>query len=675
MEPSPSYKWAFSPPVMGVAQARLWFHKYRRNNFLLSCISLAIEQDFIIYKGAKTTDLERVNVATEHVKLLEDVCGVDGHSKLKHVYHRSFDGFVARLTNEEASAISEREDVVSVFPNKKMELTTTRSWDFLGLTTKAKRTSKESDIIIGMLDSGIWPESESFIDHGLGPPPSKWKGVCQSSSDFSCNNKIIGARWYNLLEIEIDNRVLKSPRDSTGHGTHTASTAAGVPTKNTTNFFGLASGTARGAVPRARLAIYKVCWSSNCNTVDILAAFDDAVADGVDIISISIGNEKTIDYKLDVVAIASFHAMQQGILTVASAGNMGPNLETVDNVAPWIFTVAASTIDRKFTTEVSSYPLIWRSLCYEDERASGKIIACQTGTGSSSSVVSLGVKGFITMNDCRDDAYEVTAFSQLCVPEQIGSKIHSYINISSEPMARILKSSHVIDMSAPKVADFSSRGPNPISPQILKPDISAPGVNILAAWPDSFPPTKVRTDHRVTKYNLKSGTSMACPHVSGVAAYVKEFNPTFSPAAIKSAIMTTAKRMTRQDNAYGEFAYGSGQINPHRAISPGLVYDISESSYAAFLCANGYKTKELRLITRDKSRCPKNVTKSTSDLNYPSLTLVMKSKLISGIFRRTLTNVEKNASTYNVKVLSSPSMSLTVKPKALSFKYLGQNLS
>lgn len=152
-------------------------------------------------------------------------------------------------------------------------------------------------------------------------------------------SKIIGTRDY------ISNSTGHTPAiDVDGHGSHTASTAAGRSVANV-SLYGLAEGDARGGVPGARLAIYKACWYGGCRGADILAAFDDAIADGVDIISISVGG-KPNDYFEDEIAIGSFHAMKNGILTCASSGNDGPNLSSVANVAPWLISVAASSIDR-----------------------------------------------------------------------------------------------------------------------------------------------------------------------------------------------------------------------------------------------------------------------------------------------------------------------------------------
>ncbi|KAK1312442.1 hypothetical protein QJS10_CPA07g00096 [Acorus calamus] len=238
--------------------------------------------------------------------------------------------------------------IVSVFESKTLKPHTTRSWDFLGFTGKVPRKPKlESNIVVGMIDTGVWPESESFSDKGLGPPPKKWHGACHN---ITCNNKIVGGRYYNSRG-SYGTSDDQSPRDMAGHGTHTASTVAGAAVSGV-SLYGLARGTARGGVPSARIAVYKVCWTFGCDEHDILAAFDDAIADGVDVISISVGGSSGMDYASDSIAIGSFHAMRAGILTSASAGNAGPDRGTASNIAPWLVSVAASTIDRRIVTQV-----------------------------------------------------------------------------------------------------------------------------------------------------------------------------------------------------------------------------------------------------------------------------------------------------------------------------------
>lgn len=163
--------------------------------------------------------------------------------------------------------------------------------------------------------------------------------------------KIIGAKYYRT-DGTITPPDIPSPRDTNGHGTHTASIAAGASVPGA-SLYGLAAGTARGGVPSARIAVYKVCWVDGCYGSDILAAFDDAIADGVDIISVSAGSGGYVQYADDPIAIGAFHAMKNGILTSASAGNDGPdNINPVSNNSPWCLTVAASSVDRKFVSKV-----------------------------------------------------------------------------------------------------------------------------------------------------------------------------------------------------------------------------------------------------------------------------------------------------------------------------------
>lgn len=203
----------------------------------------------------------------------------------------------------------------------------------------------------------------------MGLVPSHWKGKCQEGEQFSssnCNKKIIGARWFVKGVINEINKPINtsktgdflSPRDGIGHGTHTASTAAGYFVEKA-NYRGLAAGLARGGAPLAHLAIYKACWAIKvgfCADADLLKAFDKAIQDGVDIISVSIGSEIPLfsynDHR-DSIAIGSFHATLRGITVVTSAGNDGPISQTVVNAAPWLITVAATTIDRAFPTAIT----------------------------------------------------------------------------------------------------------------------------------------------------------------------------------------------------------------------------------------------------------------------------------------------------------------------------------
>lgn len=249
------------------------------------------------------------------------------------------------MISRNVEVFSGRDGVVSVFPNKVLHLHTTKSWSFMGLNENAKRVKQvESDLIIGVFDEGIVPESPSFNDEGFGPPPKKWKGKCNGGQNFTCNKKIIGARFYDIA---------KNAKADTGHGSHTASIAGGRSVPGV-NFFGLANGTAHGGVPSARIAVYKVCTDNKCSYASLLAAFDDAIADGVDVITCSFGmGVEVTAWGEDALALGAFHAMEKGILTVNSAGNDGWNEGTTSSTAPWIMTVAASDIDRRIIDKVA----------------------------------------------------------------------------------------------------------------------------------------------------------------------------------------------------------------------------------------------------------------------------------------------------------------------------------
>ncbi|KAJ6415270.1 hypothetical protein OIU84_004124 [Salix udensis] len=642
------------------------------------------------------------------------LAGIMGSSEsakksLVYSYGRSFNGFAARLSDEEVEKLSEMEGVVSVIPNRILKLHTTRSWDFVGFSRGKLGAPLEGNVVIGLLDSGIWPESDSFNDEGMSAPPAKWKGKCVGAN-FTCNNKIIGARWYNSENI-FDTTDLPSPRDSEGHGTHTSSTAAGREVQGA-SYFGLAEGVARGGVPNARIAVYKVCWSFGCLSADILAAFDDAIADGVDIISVSLGFGIPIPYMEDTIAIGSFHAMKNGILTVNSAGNSGPDPYSVSNYAPWTMTVAANTIDRKFVAQVvlgngqvlsglsinnfdlngTTYPLIWggdaanfsagaspaiAGFCspgalnsYKVER---KIVLCDAMVTGSQILIANGV-GVIMSSSF----YSVDFASSFPLPAAVISnedrvKVLNYIRTTENPIATILVAQGWKDVMAASVVSFSSRGPNPITPDILKPDITAPGVDILAAWSPLAHPSIDRKDTRRVNFNIISGTSMSCPHASAAAAYVKAGHPNWSPAAIKSALMTTATIMEPGKHVDLEFSYGSGQINPERALNPGLVYDASEADYINFLCKQGYSTTLRRITGSNSSVCNSTTPGRAWDLNYPSFALAVDDgQPIQGVFTRTVTNVGNSSSTYTVSMSTPHSVSITVEPPVLTFSKIGE---
>lgn len=663
-------------------------------------------ETYIVYMG----DIPKISipVSSVHVNILQNVIGSRASKSLLRSYTRSFSGFVARLTEDEKNQIARVTGVVSVFPNGKKQLHTTRSWDFLGFPQDVARAPLESDIIVGMLDSGVWPESDSFKDDGFSPPPSRWRGSCDSEN-FTCNNKLIGARYYNHEAILTGEEL--SARDTDGHGTHTASTVAGRAVNNA-SLFGLANGTARGGVPSARIAVYKICFET-CRDSDILAAFDDAIADGVDIISLSVGDQNPHDYFEDPIAIGSFHAMKNNILTSNSAGNDGPFLGSTSNVSPWSLSVAASSIDRKFLTQIvlgnnhtymgpaintfdgavysivygASVPYTMNGSTSVESRfcrpnsldpilVKDKIVVCESIHGPENALLS-GASGVVIEGHLGgEDNSRTYPIPATYLNNEDGDAVLSYINSTLRPTASILKSIEPVDKTAPTVVSFSSRGPNLITLDILKPDLTAPGVEILAAWSQDSTVTGKEGDTRVVPYNIISGTSMSCPHASGAAAYVKSFHNDWSPAAIKSALMTTTTPMSPTKNTGAEFAYGSGHINPLKAVDPGLIYDAGEADYVSFLCGQGYDVKKLRSVTGDITTCSADNNETVWDLNYPSFALSSnESGIIVRTFNRIVTNVGLGESTYQANVFSPSGLVVDVSPCTLVFTTAGEKQS
>ncbi|KAL5747946.1 hypothetical protein ACOSQ2_025243 [Xanthoceras sorbifolium] len=667
----------------------------------------------IVYMGALPEG--EYSPSSHHLTMLQEVVESSSlENILVRSYKRSFNGFAAKLTDNERQKLSNMKGVVSCFPSRTLQLHTTRSWDFMGFNESiSRKRNVESNIIVGVIDTGIWPESESFSDEGFGPLPKKWKGACRGGKNFTCNNKLIGARYYSAIAP------ISSTRDEDGHGSHTASTAAGNHV-NDASFFGLAKGTARGGVPSARIAAYRVCNDFGCGNADILSAFDDAIADGVDLITISIGAEEAIEFNEDPIAIGAFHAMAKGILTVNSAGNSGPEASSVSSVAPWLFSVAASTTDRLIVDNIilgngkkvqgmsiNSFSLHGKKLplvrgkeilvgnldysrdcttndaefcldgCLDSSKVKGKIVLCDGGDSYQAGVArKSGAAGSILKND-ESDYVPVVSFPTSTVRSREYNAILSYKNSTKNPEAEILKSEAITDSAAPVVIGFSSRGPNPLIPEILKPDISAPGVHILAAYSPIGRISADYNDKRSAKYKILSGTSMSGPHVAGVAAYVKSFHPDWSPSAIKSAIMTTAWTMDPSKNRDAEFAYGSGHINPLEAITPGLVYEALKPDYIKLLCSMGLSDKVITSISGDNSTCPKGSNKeSPMDLNYPSMSAKIKLNTPFKItFNRTVTNVGLSNSIYKAKVSGPQNVIVKVEPPILSFKALNEKKS
>lgn len=439
--------------------------------------------------------------------------------------------------------------------------------------------------------------------------------------------------------------------------------------------------------------------------------------DGVDVISISLGEDEAAPFFNDTITVGAFAAIQKGIFVSCSAGNSGPFSGSLVNGGPWILTVGASTIDRSIAATAklgngeefegesvfqppnfpsTLLPLVYAGMNGQQDSAlcangslngsdfRGKVVLCERGGGigriaKGEEVKRAGGAAMILMNDEANGfstSADVHVLPATHVSYDAGLKIKAYINSTATPTATILFKGTIIGNSqAPSVASFSSRGPNLVSPVILKPDIIGPGVNILAAC--LFPLDNSTSSNSKPNFNIMSGTSMSCPHLSGIAALLKSSHPHWSPAAIKSAIMTSADTLNLGGKPIVDetlepadiFATGSGHVNLSRANDPGLVYDIQPDDYIPYLCGLGYSDKEVGVLAHRPIKCSQTSSIPEGQLNYPSFSVVLGS---TQTFTRTVTNVGEGYSSYAVMVMAPDGVDVKVKPDKLYFSKVNQ---
>jgi len=649
------------------------------------------------------------------------LAGVGGSARKAYSYGYVFNGFAADLTEAQAAQLAATRGVLSVSKDEARTIETSSTPAFLGLSGPDgfwQTTGATGEgVVIGMIDSGIWPEQPSFSDrvgdNGSATKDGKldyqqlpgWHGRCIPGDRFvasNCNQKLIGARWYNAgwggdagIRAQLPYEFV-SARDFNGHGTHTASTAggnAGVPVTGAASVFGKINGMA----PRARIAAYKVCWhlpdgTSSCFTSDSVAAIDQAVADGVDVMNFSISGSRTSF--LDPVEVAFLFAADAGVFVAASAGNSGPTTATVAHPGPWLTTVAAGTHNRNgegsvtlgngatytgasLANALASRPLIdsiaaglpgadptMVALCYAAEdnggvavldpaKITGKIVVCDRGvTGrvnKSLAVAQGGGVGMILLNTSPNSLNaDFHSVPTVHLPDTNRAAVKAYA-ATAGGTASIAQASIVLNTPAPFTASFSSRGPLAAgNGDLLKPDLIAPGQDILAAV---APP-----GNNGRSFDLYSGTSMSSPHVAGIGALLKQLHPDWSPMAIKSALMTSASDVLDGPNTNPTviFRQGAGHVRPLKAADPGLVFDHGFNDWLGFLCGTG------QLVA---SYCPA-LRIDPSDLNVASIAIgdVAGTQTVT----RRVTNVGKTASTYTPSVTGMAGFTAVVSPTSLA---------
>jgi subtilisin family serine protease len=623
-------------------------------------------------------------------------------------FRHVFNGFAARMTEQQAARLRKDKNVLRVWEDQAMPLDTNNSPRFLGLLDehdglRTKLGLRGKNVIIGVLDSGIVQEHPSLDPTGFGPPPAGWTGTCEAGDGFAatdCNNKLIGARFYvdgfgaaNVVPTEF-----LSPRDSDGHGTHTATTAAGNAHVQAV-LAGKPVATISGVAPRARIAAYKVCWqapgapTSSCFFSDSAAATDQAVADGVDILTFSVGTAFSF---IDPQDLAFLFATDAGVFVSRSAGNEGPGPETTAAGEPWVTSVAASSHAGPLfanATEVNSPKSVagtYASLesgiskslqetgpITDDLVAADPLDACAPLTNSLAGGIGLIVRGTCDFsikltNAANAGAIAVLVYSDsrpktvmggTATPESLSIPA---VMIDNTPGLALLEATNGgatvnVTLSADNfvrermkgnvMADFSSRGPFPTVRDWIKPDITAPGVNVLAGA------TPEPNDGSFGGYfQYLSGTSMSTPHIAGIAALLREAHPDWTPAMIKSAMMTTARRNVWKEDGVTKadpFDFGSGHVNANSAVDPGLVYDAGFLDYLAGACGT---SEAAGLFADPAGTCGylESVGFSTdaSDLNLPSIGIAD----LPGrqTVTRYVTNVSAKGSRYDVSVKSPP---------------------
>ncbi|WP_217428147.1 S8 family peptidase [Microlunatus speluncae] len=599
-------------------------------------------------------------------RLQDQVAGLVG-AKVRQRYSVTLNGFAAELTPLQAQRLQRTKGVVSVVKDSLHTATDDRrSTDYLRLSGESgvweslggvKKSGEGT--VIGVLDTGIWPESPSFAGKPLeeGEPEgdaqyqpyldgdeivmeksdgSTFRGSCETGEEWTadeCNSKLIGARYFadgwTAAVPPANRRDFVSARDGDGHGSHTASTAAGNHDVSA-SVDGIPFGKISGVAPAAKIAAYKVLWrnstsaQANGYTSDIVAAIDAAVEDGVDVINYSVGGGSDSPHT-DPIPLAFLSAASAGVFVAASAGNSGPAAATMDNTAPWVTTVAANTIQpyegtvelgdgRKFagasTTvrePVGPAPLVTgaavktgsatpedAALCGPDSLdpalVSGKIIVCDRGVydrvAKSAEVKRAGGVGMVLANLAAGslDADRHTVPTVHLDPPG-GPDVKAYAETAGAT-ATLLDGNQTEDKPAyPQIADFSSRGPSPASGgDLVKPDLSAPGVGILAAV---APPSNEGRD-----FDFLSGTSMAAPHVAGLAALYLTEHPKWAPMRIKSALMTTAGNLKdAAGKAFTDpYAQGAGVVQPAKMFDPALVFDAADDDWLSYLEGLGVDT-------------------------------------------------------------------------------------
>lgn len=655
-------------------------------------------------------------------------------------YQVVLNGFSAELTGEQVDKLRTSKDVFGVFPDEIRHPDAQTSTDFLGLGDDKKGrggvwedtggVGKAGEgVVVGVIDTGIAPEHPSFDGKKLkkqkkqqnrhkGNQPytdgtyvyfdksdgGQFQAEMLEAQDWDkgdYSTKLIGAQYFSAgaaaagFDFQYD---YLSPRDGDGHGSHTASTAAGNFKVNA-SVGGVDFGKVSGVAPGAKVAAYKACYVGPDTTVttddicalsDLVGAIDKAVADGVDVINYSIGGGAASTV-LAPEDIAFLNAAAAGVFVAVSAGNDGPDSATADHASPWYTTVAASTIPTwEGTVQFEGFeeagasvsvpfgstvqgPSVYAGdaavadavdaqLCLpgtlDPAKVTGHIVVCDRGGNAraekSQVVKDAGGIGVVLVNvpggaDSLDNDFHA-------VPTVHLSSVHheavlAYVQGGADrPITLVGENTTGETTPVPQIAGFSSRGPMLADgSDIMKPDVTAPGVAILAAG------------HNVAgadpTFEILSGTSMSSPHVAGLGALYLGERPNATPAEVKSAMMTTAYDTVLADGSANTnpFEQGAGHVDPTRYFEPGLLYLNGIADWAAFI--EGKDLAEFDGVEPIDG----------SDLNIASISI--GSLASAQTVTRTVTSTEAGTFTASVDV---PGVDVTVEPATLEFGAVGE---
>ncbi|MFS8499202.1 MAG: S8 family serine peptidase [Micromonosporaceae bacterium] len=604
-----------------------------------------------------------------------------------YAYRNVVNALAVRVDAEEAARLAELPGVASVTPDEELRLDTDVSHDLIGSAavwdgdTGPGLATRGEGVIVGLLDTGVNPDHPSFaaVDgdgyrHTNPFGPGTYVGVCDPAHpqhEDICNDKLIGAWNFALFS--------SSAVDDNGHGSHVASTMAGnrheaVFTVGNDQY----TRTIQGVAPRANIISYRVC-DPSCFTSATVAAVEQAITDGVDVLNFSIsGPDNPWGNIVDQAFLEAFAA---GVFIAASAGNDGPGAGTVAKTAPWNAAVAATNTVR----------LIAQRLDVVDPAAPPELIGLAAVPGEGPQVqtaveapvryagavddgndngcapfpggVFEGAVALVRRGDCNfsvkvDNAaaagaiatvvfnqfagpafvmggLEATTIPALMVTRDDGERLAAFLATHPDAVVRIDTETVVVgdEEWASVVADFSSRGPSRFD--LLAPTFAAPGRGILAAG------AAVGDDP--LQYRFMQGTSMASPHGAGAGALLKALHPDWSPAQIRSALATTADRtgLVKEDGVTpaDPFDVGSGLLDLSRAAAVGVVLDETYDNFVQADPATGGDPKALNLPAMVDHNCDQVCS-----------------------FTRRLTSVADVTATYTATTEAPEGMVVTVTP-------------